>query len=55
MIENEDDKQYEINLLLDKDRYHNLLEICQKYEEQHGMKITPKEYILILIDSAIKP
>jgi len=50
----EDKNEYEINLLLDKDRYHALLDICVKYEEQQGVELTPKEYILMLIDSAIK-
>jgi hypothetical protein len=46
--------RYEINLLLDKDRYDRLLEVCQKYKEQQGVNLTPKEYILMLIDSAVK-
>ena len=46
--------KYEINLVLDKDRYHALLDICTKYKEQQGAELTPKEYILMLIDSAIK-
>ena len=46
--------RYEINLLLDKDRYDSLLEVCQKYKEQQGVNLTPKEYILMLIDSAVK-
>jgi hypothetical protein len=50
----EDKDKYEINLVLDKDRYHDLLDICVKYKEQQGAELTPKEYILMLIDSAIK-
>ena len=46
--------RHEINLLLDKDRYDSLLEVCQKYKEQQGVSLTPKEYILMLIDSAVK-
>lgn len=53
MGDKEKDK-YEINLTLDKDRYHDLLDICIKYREQQGAELTPKEYILMLIDSAIK-
>jgi hypothetical protein len=49
----EEKDQYKINLILDNDRYHNLLEICQKYKEQQGIELTPKEYILMLVDSAI--
>lgn len=49
-----EEARYEINLLLDKDRYDSLLEVCQKYKEQQGVNLTPKEYILMLIDSAVK-
>jgi hypothetical protein len=49
----EEKRQYEINLILDEDRYNSLVEICKKYKEQQGSDITPKEYILMLIDSAI--
>ena len=46
--------QYEILIVLEEDRYNNLLEICRKYEEQQGKDITPKNrYILMLIDSAL--
>ena len=51
-MENKD--KYEVNLVLDKDRYNALLDICVKYREQQGADLTPKEYILMLIDSAIK-
>ena len=46
-------KQYEINLILDEDRYNSLVEICKRYNEQQGSDITPKEYILMLLDSAL--
>jgi hypothetical protein len=45
--------QHRINITLDDDRYREILEICSNYKAKQGMKITPKEYILILIDSAI--
>jgi hypothetical protein len=51
--EKDDYNQVEINIVLDKTRYNNLVEICKKYKEQHGTDLTPKEYILMLIDSAI--
>ena len=44
---------YEINLLLEEERYNGLIEICSKYKEQQGIELTPKEYILMLIDSAL--
>ena len=44
---------YEINLLLEEERYNGLIEICRKYKEQQGIGLTPKEYILMLIDSAL--
>jgi hypothetical protein len=49
----EEKRQYEINLILEEDRYNSLLEICKKYKEQQDRDITPKEYILMLIDSAL--
>ncbi|MDP9287405.1 MAG: hypothetical protein M3P08_04325 [Thermoproteota archaeon] len=49
----EEKEQYENLLVLEEDRYNNLLEICRKYKEQQGKDITPKEYILMLIDSAL--
>jgi hypothetical protein len=52
-IMKEEKKQYEINLILDEDRYNSLVEICKRYNEQQGSDITPKEYILMLIDSAL--
>ena len=42
-----------IDIILDRDRYNNLVSVCKKYKEQHGVELTPKEYILMLIDSAI--
>jgi hypothetical protein len=45
--------QHEIKLMLDDNRYNNLLDLCKKYRIQHSTNLTPTEYILILIDSAI--
>jgi hypothetical protein len=45
--------QHEIKLMLDDNRYNNLLDLCKKYRTQHSTNLTPTEYILILIDSAI--
>ena len=42
-----------IDIILDRDRYNNLVGVCKKYKEQHGVELTPREYILMLIDSAI--
>jgi hypothetical protein len=42
-----------IDITLDEDRYQEILEICNNYKAKQGMEITPKEYILMLIDSAI--
>jgi vacuolar-type H+-ATPase subunit C/Vma6 len=50
---NDDNGQVELDIVLDKTRYRNLVEICKKYKEQHGTELTPKEYVLMLIDSAI--
>jgi hypothetical protein len=47
------DHQHQIDITLDEDRYQEILEICNNYKAKQGMKITPKEYILMLIDSAI--
>gem|GEM_PF-875331 len=46
-------EQVKIDIILDKDRYNSLVYVCSKYKEQHGVELTPKEYILMLIDSAI--
>jgi hypothetical protein len=48
-----DEHQHQIHILLDEDRYQEILEICLNYKARQGMEITPKEYILMLIDSAI--
>ena len=56
MDSGEDKQQYQIDITLDHDRYQSILEIleiCNNYSAKQGKKITPKEYILILIDSAI--
>jgi hypothetical protein len=50
---NDNNDQVEISIVLDKTRYRNLVEICKKYKEQHGTELTPREYVLMLIDSAI--
>jgi len=42
-----------IDITLDEDRYQEILEICNNYKAQQGTEITPREYILMLIDSAI--
>jgi len=42
-----------IDITLDEDRYQEILEICNNYKAKQGMELTPKEYILMLIDSAI--
>ena len=47
------DHQHQIDITLDEDRYQEILAICNNYKAKQGMKITPKEYILMLIDSAI--
>lgn len=48
-----DEHQRQINIILDEDRYQEILKICSNYKAKQGMEITPKEYILMLIDSAI--
>jgi hypothetical protein len=45
--------EHEIGIALDEDRYKNLLDLCNKYASQKGTLLTPKEYVLMLIDSAI--
>jgi vacuolar-type H+-ATPase subunit C/Vma6 len=47
------DEQVKIDIILDRGRYNNLVSVCKKYKEQHGVELTPREYILMLIDSAI--
>ena len=46
-------EQVKIDIILDRDRYNNLVSVCKKYKEQQGVELTPREYILMLIDSAI--
>ena len=48
-----DEHQHQIDIILDEDRYQEILEIFSNYKAKQGMEITPKEYILMLIDSAI--
>ena len=45
--------QVRIDIVLDRGRFNNLVDICNKYKEQQGVELTPREYILMLIDSAI--
>ena len=47
------EKQYKIDLVLDEDHYKDLLDKCKKYKEHHGTEITPKEYILMLLQLAV--
>ena len=49
----EDEHLHRLDITLDEDRYQEILEICNNYKAKQGMEITPKEYILMLIDSAI--
>jgi hypothetical protein len=48
-----DEHLHRIDITLDEDRYQEILEICNNYKVKQGVEITPKEYILMLIDSAI--
>ena len=48
-----DEHLHRIDITLDEDRYQEILEICNNYKAKQGMEITPKEYIFMLIDSAI--
>ena len=45
--------QVQIDIVLDRGRFNNLVDICNKYKEQQGVELTPREYILMLIDSVI--
>lgn len=45
--------QVQIDIVLDRGRFNNLVDMCNKYNEQQGVELTPREYILMLIDSAI--
>lgn len=53
MTSKKDEHQHRIDITLDEDRYQEILEICNTYKANQGIEITPKEYILMLIDSAI--
>jgi hypothetical protein len=53
MTSKKDEQQHRIDITLDEDRYQGILEICSNYKAKQGKVITPKEYILMLIDSAI--
>ncbi|MGH9974576.1 MAG: hypothetical protein ACRD8Z_01895 [Nitrososphaeraceae archaeon] len=48
-----DELQHQIDIILDEDRYQEILEICSNYKAKQGVELTPKEYILMLMDSAI--
>ena len=50
---NADNNKVDMIIVLDKVRYSNLDNICKKYNEQQGTDIPPKEYELLLIDSAL--
>jgi hypothetical protein len=50
---NQNENQYRIDIILDRDRYQRLIEICKEYKAKQDKEITPREYILMLIDSAI--
>jgi vacuolar-type H+-ATPase subunit C/Vma6 len=45
--------QVQIDIVLDRGRFNNLVDMCNKYKEQQGVELTAREYILMLIDSAI--
>lgn len=51
--ETRDADERKIDLVLDEIRYKNMLDLCDKYKAQHQKDLTPKEYVLMLIDSAI--
>lgn len=53
MINENDERQYRIDIILDEYRYQKVLEICRGYKAGQGKEITPREYILMLIDYAI--
>jgi hypothetical protein len=52
--EKPDQKQHEIKLVLVETKYNNLLDLRKSYGSQHSTNLTPNEYILILIDSALQ-
>ncbi|MGA9153220.1 MAG: hypothetical protein WBZ36_21790 [Candidatus Nitrosopolaris sp.] len=45
--------EHKIDITLDEIRYNKLLDLCNKYWSQQGTELTPKEYILMLIDSTM--
>ena len=53
MKEGNSNDQVQIDIVLDRGRFNNLVDMCNKYKEQQGVELTPREYILMLIDSAI--
>lgn len=50
---NQSENQHQIDIILDQDRYEGLIEICKEYKAKQDKEITPREFILMLIDSAI--
>jgi hypothetical protein len=46
-------KKKDLRDLIGTERYDNLLELCKRYRTEHDKDLTPYEYILMLIDSAI--
>jgi hypothetical protein len=53
MTTKKDEHQFRLDITLDEDRYQGILEICNNYKAKQGKEITPREFILMLIDSAI--
>jgi hypothetical protein len=53
MTSKNDEHHHRIDITLDEDRYQEILKICSNYKANQGKEITPKEYILMLIDSAV--
>jgi hypothetical protein len=53
MTSKNDEHHHRIDIILDEDRYQEILKICSNYKANQGKEITPKEYILMLIDSAV--
>ncbi|CAN5153736.1 hypothetical protein BH18THE2_BH18THE2_11460 [soil metagenome] len=51
-IDNDNDNN-KVDIIIVLDKVSNLDNICKKYNEQQGTDIPPKEYKLMLIDSAI--
>jgi hypothetical protein len=41
--ETRDAEERKIDLVLDENRYKNMLDLCDKYKAQHQKDLTPKE------------